>query len=189
MLQTSSTITVNLTTGAKTPSVPIAARSSLAITLTGIGSLVAANIKSALYRFSPFLSTGTLVATCDSFTLSGSTFVGAMSLNTAELVAAFTDLPTVRQYQPLRFWLLIYDSSASVYIVVDNIDVSYEYPLVAGTPPAVSPITSSTTVFGNLKLISGVVNIWDVTDSQWHPITASGAGSEIHINLDQTGVP
>jgi hypothetical protein len=189
MFQKISTLSINLTTGSLDQSDPISARASLAITLTGIGSLVAGNMKAALYRLNRNGIDGTLVATCDTFTLSAGTFVGSMSLNTAEVVAAFTDLPVVREYEKARFQILIYDSSASVYMIWEFVDLSYEYPLAAGTPPAVSPITSATTTWGNFKLIGGVINIQSTTDGLWYPLTLAGAGTTIHEQLGETGIP
>ena len=186
MWQTSSTLSVNLTTGAITQSDPISARASLQITLTGVGSLVAANMKAALYRFD-LSNSGTLVATCTTFTGSTS-FTGVMSLNTSELIAAFTACEAVRQYEKLRFVLLIYDASQDVYTIYDHIDVSYENSLAGATPGSVSPIASSTTVWGNFKLISGVINIQSVTDGKWYPLTVAGADTTVHGVVGESGV-
>lgn len=188
MFQKASTLSINLTTGSLDQSDPISARASLAITLTGIGSLVAGNMKAALYRLNRNGVDGTLVATCDTFTLSAGTFVGSMSLNTSEVVAAFTDLPVVREYEKARFQILIYDSSASVYMVWDFVDVSYEYPLAAGTPPAVSPITSSTDTFGDIKLHLGSLYKYNATDGLWYKWTIAGVGNVVHEVLDDVGI-
>ena len=189
MLQTQSTLSINLQTGSLDQSDPISARASLAITLSGIGSLTASNMRAALYRLNRNGIDGTLVATCNTFVLSGSTFIGAMSLNTAEVIAAFTALEAVREYEKARFDLLIYDGSQEVYMVFDHIDVSYEFPLAAGTPPSVSPITSSTTVWGNMKLIGGVIHVQSTDDGEWYPLTLAGTSTTIHEVLGTTGVP
>jgi hypothetical protein len=189
MYQTASTVTLNLTTGAITQSDPVSARASLSITLTGTGSLVNSNIKAALYRLNRVGIDGTLVATCDTFTGPANAFVGAMSLNTAEVVAAFTDLVSLREYETCEFTLLVYDASQAVYLYVGKLDVAYEYPLAAGTPPSVSPITSSTTTWGNYKLIAGVIHIQSATDGKWYPLTLAGQDSTVHEVLGETGVP
>jgi len=189
MYQTASTLTVNLTTGEIDQSQPISARASLSITLTGTGSLVAANMKAALYRLNTDGINGTLVATCDTFSGPADAFVGSMSLNTAELVAAFTSLVSIREYERLRFALLIYDATQDVYLVYDYINVAYEFALAAGTPPSVSPITSSTTIWGNFKLINGVINLQSTTDGLWYPFTAAGTGTTIHEELGVVGTP
>lgn len=188
MRQTASTLSVNLTTGAITQSTPISARSSLAITLTGTGSLVAANMKAALYRLNVNGIDGTLVATCDTFSGPLNAFVGAMSLNTAELVAAFTNLEAVREYETLEFTLLIYDATQAVYTIYDHINVSYEYPLAAGTPPSVSPISVGTDTFGDLKLHAGSLYKQSPTDGLWYKWGVAGAGTQVHETLDNTGI-
>ena len=187
MLQTQSTVTVNLQTGSLSQSDPISARSSLGITLVGIGSLSAINMKAALYRLNTAGIDGTLVATCDSFSMSSGTFVGSMDLNTAEVIQAFTDMEAIRQYEKATFQIIVYDASQAVYMVCDDIAVSYEYPLVAGTPPSVSPITSGSTTWGNMKLIGGVIHVLSSTDGLYYPLTLAGTGATIHEVLGETG--
>jgi len=188
MYQTASTVTLNLTTGAIAQSDPVSARASLSITLTGTGSLVNSNIKAALYRLNRVGIDGTLVATCDTFTGPANAFVGAMSLNTAEVVAAFTDLVSLREYETCEFTLLVYDASQAVYLYVGKLDVAYEYPLAAGTPPSVSPITSSTDTFGDMKLHAGSLYKQSPTDGLWYKWGVSGAGTQAHEILDDVGI-
>lgn len=188
MLQTASTLAVDLTTGELNQSDPISARSSVAITLTGVGSLSAANMKAALYRLNRNGIDGTLVATCNTFVLSSSTFIGTMSLNTAEVIAAFTALEQVREYEKAVFTLLVYDASQAVYMVYDTIDVSYEFPLASGTPPAVTPITSSTTQWGNFRLINGIISIQSVDDGEYYPLTVGGSDATVHGVIGESGV-
>lgn len=184
MLNTTNTLTANLTTGALTPSAVVSARASLAITLTGTGSLTTGNMRAALYRLNRSGIDGTIVATCNTFTA----FVGAMTLNTTELVAAFTDLEAVRQGEIARFDLLIWDASNSLYMVWDHLDVSYEFPLVAGTSN-VSPISTGTTLWGNFRLINGVVSILSLTDNKYYPLTLAGQDTTVHEVLGETGTP
>jgi len=182
MLQTSSTLTANLTTGVLTPSDPISARASLALTLSGIGSLSASNMRAALYRLSRNGIDGDLVGTCNAFTLSGSTFVGTMSLNTTELVAAYTNLPSVREYETLRFHLLVWDTTATVYTLWDYLDVAYEYALTSDAS-SVSPISTTTETWGNLKLSGGVIHLYNITTGKYCELRAEGEDDVQHMLL------
>jgi hypothetical protein len=177
------TLSVNLTTGVITPSDPISARASVTLTLTGTGSLTSSNMRAALYRLNRSGVDGTLCATCSSFTA----FVGALSLNTTELLAAFTDCEAIRQGEKLRFNLLIWDASQSVYMIWDFMLVAYE-TAVLSTAVNVSPISTGTTLWGNLKLISGVIHLQSTTDNEWYPLTAVGQDATVHPQLGETGI-
>lgn len=185
MLLTPSTVSINLTTGVITPSDPVSARKTLAITLTGTGSASADNQRAALYRLNRNGIDGTLVATCNTFTGSVNAFAGTMSLNTAEVVAAFTDLVAVRQYETLIFSMLIYDAADSIYTVWDDLAVAYEFALAAGTPPNVDPLSGSTTIWGNLKLSGGTLWLYNIDTGKYDPLTARGddAADQQHLDL------
>jgi hypothetical protein len=141
-------------------------------------------MRAALYRLNRSGVDGTLVATCNTFT----SFVGSMSLNTTEMLAAYTDLEKVRQYEKLRFDLLVWDASASVYMIWDHLDVIWEEAL-SSSATNVSPISTGTTLWGNLKLIDGVIHLQSTTDSEWYPFTAAGADTTVHPELGTTGIP
>lgn len=183
MFLTESTLSVNLTTGVITQSDPISARRTLSITLTGTGSLVDSNMRAALYRLNRNGVDGLLVATCNTFSGAVNNFLGTMSLNTSEMVAAFTNLPSVREWETLRFELLVYDASTDYYLIWDGIQAAYEYALAAGTPGSVSPITSSTTIWGNLKLEGGTLYIQNLDTGLWNPLTSRGADNQQHLEL------
>jgi len=188
MLLDESTLEINLTTGAMTASDVIAARTSLSLKLTGTQSLVNSNIKAALYRFDPNTSSGTLVATCDSFTGGQDDFVGTMDLNTQQVVDAFEALEALRQNELATFYVLVYDATQNTYIIFDTIDLSWEFPLVAGTPGSVSPISVGTDTLGDLKLHNGSLYKHSATDGLWYQWTVVGAGATIHEHLDETGI-
>lgn len=189
MLQTQAALTVNLTTGVLTPSDPISARKALAITLSGTQSLTAGNMRAALYRLNEDGVSGTLVATCSTFTGPADAFVGSMSLNTYEVIKSFLDIGDVREYQTLRFDLLIYDASQAIYMVWDHINVAYEFALAGATPGNVSPITSGTEAWGNFKLISGTIHLQSTSDGEFYPLTAAGSDATIHPVMGETGIP
>ena len=179
-----STITVNVTTRRVLQSDPVYSRDANCIlTLTDFGGLSVANFRAALYRGD------TLVATCSTFVLSSGDAVGTLSLNTAELVAVFTPVSGLRAFECFDFILYVYDASQADYLFRGVVAVTYDMPLNAGTPPAVSPITSSTTIFGNLKLINGVVHVLSTDDGEWYPFTAAGSDQTIHPVLGETGIP
>ena len=186
MFQIASTASVNLTTGVITPSDPISARASLTLTLAGTGSLSAANMRTVLYRLNKNGIDVTLVATCSTFTGPANAFVGTMSLNTTELVAAFTAI-SARQYETLRFNLLVYDASESVYIVDEHLDVAYEVALAGATPGHVSPITTSTITWGNFRLSGGVIYIQNLTDGLFYPLRLAGASTQVHADIPGDG--
>lgn len=191
MLLTPSTVTINLSTGVITQSDPVSARRTLAITLTGTGNANVQNQRIALYRLCKSGIDGTLVATGTDlgagvqFTGPANNFVGTMSLNTAELVKAFTDMTALRQYEVGIFRVLVYDASDTVYTIFDDLAVTYEFPLAAGTPPNVSPIVSGTEIWGNLKLQNGGIYLWNVDTGKYDLLTARGDDSvdQQHIDL------
>ena len=184
MLNTSNTLSINLTTGVLTPSDPISIRATLTITLTNYGSLTSSNMRAALYRLNRTTSVdGTLVATANTFT----SFVGAMSLNTTEIVASFTDCESVRQGERLRFDLLVWDITSSYYTIWDHLDCVYEAALTSDAT-AVSPIGTSTTTWGNLKLSGSTLYIYNTSDGLYYPLTSAGATTEAHLELG-TGIP
>ena len=189
MLQTASTLSIDLVSGSLDQSDPISAKANLAITLTSPGSLTASNIKAALYRLNRNGVDGTLVATCNSFNLSSGALVGSMSLNTQELVTAFTNFEALRQYEKATFTILVYDASQNVYLVFTNIDLSWENSLASGTPPSVSPITSGTTSWGNFKLLAGgVIGIQSTDDGEYYQLTVGGVGQTVHGVIGESGV-
>jgi hypothetical protein len=188
MLNVAQSLSVNLTTGVITQSDIVSARSSLPVTLTGTGSLVNTNMRMALYRRLLSGVDGTLVATCSSFTGPLDAFSGSLNLNTDEVVSAFTDLQSVRQGEKLAFDMLIYDNSQDVYMVWDKLNVSYEHDLVAGTPGSVTPITSGTAVWGDIRLYAGSLYKYSITDGLWYKWYGAGAGTTIHEELSETGI-
>jgi hypothetical protein len=183
MLLTPSTVSINLSTGVVTPSDPVSARRTLAITLTGTGAASSDNQKAALFRRCVNGLDGTLCATCDTFTGGVDAFVGTMSLNTQQVVAAFTDLVALKRYETLRFDLVIWDAQDAIYTVWDDLNVAYEFPLSSDTPPAVSPITSSTTIWGQLKLESGSLYLRNAETGKYNLLQARGADDGQHLDL------
>jgi len=189
MFLTPSTVTINLSTGVVTPSDPVSARKTLAVTLTGTGSATVQNQRIALYRLCRNGIDGTLVATGTDlgagvqFSGPANNFIGTMSLNTAELVKAFTDMTALRQYEVGVFKVLVYDASDTIYTIFDDIAVTYEYPLAAGTPPNVSPIVSGTTIWGNMKLENGGIYLWNADTGLWNLLTSRGPDNQQHLEL------
>jgi len=110
-----------------------------------------------------------------------------MSLNTTELVAAFTAIEAVRQYEKLRFDLLIWDASASVYTIFDHLDVSYEFALSAAAAASVTPITGTTDTWGNLKLSGGTIYVLNLTDGEYYPLRLAGADDQVHVDVPGDG--
>jgi hypothetical protein len=188
MLSTASSATVSLVNGVVVQSDPVSARANLQLTLSGAGSETAANMRAALYRLNFSGVDGTLVATCNTFTGAAAAMLGSMSLNTTELVAAFTNLHAPRQYESLKFDLLVYDASPGtlMYTFWGSLNVAYEVGLAA--TGSVNPITGTTDTFGNLKVSGGMVYIQSVDDGLWYPVTGAGAGSTIHPVYGETGV-
>ena len=105
------------------------------------------------------------------------------------MLAAFTAMEAVRQWEKAAFEVLIYDASTDQYMVWDKIHVSYDLSLAAATPPSVSPLTSSTTVWGNLKLISGIIHRQSVSDGAWYPLTRAGSDATVHEVIGEVGIP
>ena len=188
MLPTTPTLSVNLTTGLVSQSDPIPVRNTTQVTLTGTGSFVNTNMRLALYRLSNDLASGTLCATCSSFTGAVNAFTGSLNLNTSEMVTAFSNLEMVRQAEKLRFELFIYDNTTDYYTIWDSINVSYEHALVAGTPAAVTPITTGSLVWGDIRLYAGSLYKYSVTDGLWYKWIGAGAGTQIHEEFDTTGI-
>lgn len=178
MLNTTNSLSVDLTTGILTPSDPLSIRASVTMTLTNYGALSTGNMKAALYRLNRTGVDGTLVASCNTFTA----WVGALSLNTTEIVASFTDCQAIRQGEKLRFDLLVWDSTSNRYMVWDHLDCAYETAL-ASDSSAVSPIGVSTTTWGNLKISGGTIYIYNSSDGLYYPLTSAGASTQAHLEL------
>ena len=180
-----STLSIDLVTGVITQSDPLLARDSCTVTLTTPGSHAATNMKLALYRWLGDL--GTLVGAVNTFTGSTS-YSGSLDTNVEELIAVFTDdIVSVRQFERLDFDVLVYDSTVDYYLVEGTVTVAYQEALAAGTPGTVTPITSGTGTWGNLKLHAGTIYIQSVTDGLWYPIGAAGAGDEVSYTLPGSG--
>jgi hypothetical protein len=188
MLSIASTASVSLVTGYVTQSDPVSARATLQLTLNGAGTEVAANMRAALYRLNRAGVDGALVATCNTFAGASAAMLGSMSLNTTELVTAFTNLKAPRQYEQLRFDLLVYDASPGVlvYTFWGSLNVAYEIGLAA--TGSVNPITGTTTSWGNLKVSGGVVYLLSAADGLYYPVTGAGSGTTIHPVYGETGV-
>lgn len=190
MLATSGSVSIDLTLGLVTITGIVSARSTITVTLTGTQLLTNSNMRLALYRLNRNGVDGTLVATCQTFTGAANAFVGSLSLNTAEVVAAFTDMKVVRQGEMARFDLIIYDASQSlVFMVWDHLEVAYENVLVAATPSNVTPISAGTTTWGNFKLINGVLHVLSTDDGEYYPLTFAGTDGTIHEVIGETGIP
>jgi hypothetical protein len=187
MLNSAQSISVDLATGYVVQT-DVSARNSIAVTLTATGTLVNTNLRMALFRLNREGVDGTLCASCSSFTGPVNAFVGSLDLNTAEVVAAFTALKAVRQQETIRFDLLVYDNTNPIYTVWSSLNVSYEFPLAAGTPASVTPITAGTLVWGDLRLYAGSLYKYSATDGLWYKWSGAGAGSTVHEVLDETGI-
>jgi hypothetical protein len=184
MFLTASTATINLSTGVIAQSDPVSARKTLALTLTNVGDKNVDNIRAALYRLNRNGVDGTLVATCNTFTLSGTSFVGSMNLNTTEVVTAYTNLVSPRQYETLRFDLLVWDASDNVYIIWDGLNVAFEVAVTDGSTN-VSPIDTSTVIWGTLKLSDGVIYLFNPDTGLYNKLTAKGANEVQHLELGE----
>jgi hypothetical protein len=180
MLQTS-TLTVDLTNRYVLQSDPVALRDTVQVTLQNVGSLSAGNMRLAAYRGA------TICATCQSFSVSGSGFLGALDLNTAEMVDVF-DRDAVTPHERLAFKLFVYDGSSTFYMIDDEFAVENQGALGVDTPPDVTPITPSTTVFGDLRLYSGSLYQISTTDGLWYKVTLAGSGATVHFNADENGI-
>jgi len=182
MLISTPAFSVNLTTGAISQNyIPIKATAQ--VSLLGTGTKVNSNMRLALYRLSE--TKGTICATCNTFNES---FVGSLDLNTQEMVDAYNAIESARQGELLEFILLVYDNAQSIFTIFDHINVGFESWLVPGTPPAVSPITTETLVFGSLRLYLGDLYKYNPDDGLWHKWTLAGTGIYVHEEISDVGI-
>jgi hypothetical protein len=106
-----------------------------------------------------------------------------MSLNTTEVVAAFTDLAAVRQYETCQFDLLVWDTTNNIYTIWDHLNVAYEFALTSDAS-SVSPIDAGTTTWGNLRSYGGNIYVYNVETGLWNKLTAAGIDDQQHMLLD-----
>jgi hypothetical protein len=187
MLNAAQSFSVDLATGYVVQT-DVSARNTVSVLLSGTGSLVNTNMRMALFRLNRSGVDGTLCASCSSFTGPVNAFAGSLNLNTAEVVASFTDLKAVRQQETIRFDILVYDNTSPIYTVWSSLNVSYEFPLASGTPPAVTPITAGTLVWGSLRLHAGSLYKYNETSGLWAKWSVSGASPTAHEVLDDTEI-
>jgi hypothetical protein len=184
MLTVAQTASVNLATGVVTQG-DLSARANLQLTLVGVGTETVANYRAALYRLNANGVEGTLAATCNSFSGLATAMLGSMSLNTTELVSAFTDLQTVRQGEQLKFELLVWDASPGVLVfnVWSSLYVGYEFALAGVVTASVNPITGTTVSWGNLKIQAGQIYVLNTTTGEYDPLTAAGVDGQQHLDV------
>lgn len=96
---TETTLTISISAKTATVSGLVALRETATVILTGIGAATPSQLKMYLFK------NGTQVASCETFTASGSDATGSINLNTAELVALFGNVrPNAKQEVTVTVW-------------------------------------------------------------------------------------
>ena len=155
-------------------------------TVSGFGAAVAANLALLFYRNIAGVMTN--VANGGTMVASGSNAVATIQTYTAGLATVFTGVK-VGAIRVLD--MLLYDGDSLELLGTGWFNLrstAYTHPSDASAAAAVTPITGTTVVWGNLAKSGSTIYGKNEDDGLWYPVTFHGAGADIHLNLGETGI-